>query len=363
MRPTCSKCDRPSRVCLCAQLPPKPIQTATKVVILQHPHETRQKLATVPVVSRCLANVDVIVGRRLQHGTSRLLDSLSSSSFPSTSSSSSPSPSPCRPLKPVEENAAPPSPSPSRILKPIEESTTPPRPPPSSPPLKPTDKDAEALVDEAGWRCRSCGRKKTVLFLFPTPSATELSSWVAQCVENDVVENGKPHGGSRRNGGENFVEQCGCEEEEVVGRDSGSQLGLGFKGRSVCGIDGESGHLILLIVDGTWQHAREMVKASMPFLSEFVEQVCFPHDITREGWGLGDSSSIIRKEPFAGCVSTLEAIARALGMLEPDGVLIEQTLLSVLRQMVYLQALHFAPLKPRPRLRKERPVCNTSQTA
>ncbi|KAH9624484.1 hypothetical protein KSS87_016925, partial [Heliosperma pusillum] len=63
-------------VCLCDKIPTPLIPTNTQIVILQHPHELRQKLATVPLISKCLKDSRLIVGRRLRQGSSPLLDSL-----------------------------------------------------------------------------------------------------------------------------------------------------------------------------------------------------------------------------------------------------------------------------------------------
>lgn len=75
---------------------------------------------------------------------------------------------------------------------------------------------------------------------------------------------------------------------------------------------------ILIAFDGTWNHASEMVHASLPFLSKFATQVCLPYDV-----GLGgtifDSDLILKKEPFRGCMSTMEAVSRCLRGLEPNG--------------------------------------------
>lgn len=111
--------------------------------------------------------------------------------------------------------------------------------------------------------------------------------------------------------------------------------------------------ITLVVVDGTWEHAQEMVKASLPFLSQFVVQVCLPFDKHSEGDGMGDSDLIMRKEPFGGCVSTMEAVARSLAFLEADGHIIEEKLMAVLRKMVLLQASHFGLPKIRPKLKKK----------
>lgn len=115
-----------------------------------------------------------------------------------------------------------------------------------------------------------------------------------------------------------------------------------------------------MVLDGTWEHAQEMFKASLPFLSNFVTQVCLPFDLGSEGHGMGESDLIIRKEPFGGCVSTMEAVARALAVLEPDGHILEDKLMNVLRKMVSLQALHFSSPKIRPKLKKKSKIWNES---
>ncbi|BBN01995.1 tRNA-uridine aminocarboxypropyltransferase [Marchantia polymorpha subsp. ruderalis] len=289
MRETCVSCGRPHRVCLCSVLPKHPLRTATKIIILQHPHETRHKLATVPVAARCLLDCEVVVGRKFRPGSCHHLDECASSS------------------------------------------------------------SAE---------CRTCGHKNSVLLLFPTPTATDLRAWcqssknATRSSASESLDIGNPH-----------VDGDELTEGESLHSLAERALELGGEGQGLaheevrdgsCGDGCRGRQRTLLIVDGTWQHAKEMVKASAPFLEDFVTNVSLPHDVSREGWGMGDMDSILRKEPFAGCVSTMEAIARALGILELDGPRIETTLLSVLQEMVNLQASHFSPLKPRPRLAKKK---------
>lgn len=116
--------------------------------------------------------------------------------------------------------------------------------------------------------------------------------------------------------------------------------------------DVERHNLVLIIFDGTWKHAKEMVLASSPFLSKFAVQVCLDFDASVDGGTIFDSELILRKEPFAGCMSTMEAVARCLRVLEPNGVDIESKVIEVLRAMVSFQASFLKPLKPRPRLTK-----------
>lgn len=83
MRPWCEGCARPNTVCLCDVLPPPPgWPTRTRILILQHPHELKHKLATVPLLARCLPACQVVVGRRLHSTSSPLLPPPSPSHLP-----------------------------------------------------------------------------------------------------------------------------------------------------------------------------------------------------------------------------------------------------------------------------------------
>lgn len=96
-----------------------------------------------------------------------------------------------------------------------------------------------------------------------------------------------------------------------------------------------------------------MVSASEEFLAKFAKRVCLDIDENVSGGSIYDSELILRKEPFGGCVSTMEAVARTLRVLEPNGPEIEGKLIEVLREMVRLQASFLKPMKPRPKLLKK----------
>ncbi|XP_052175013.1 uncharacterized protein LOC127789941 [Diospyros lotus] len=223
-------CERPINVCLCDSIPSEPIATSsTQVVVLHHPHERRHKLATVPVLAKCLRSCHIVVGRRLRLGDSPLLDSLYNAALEN----------PNRPFR--------------------------------------------------------------ALYLFPgTDSlpATEISKWQSSVNDSSVKDN------------------------------------------------------VLIAFDGTWKHAKEMVHASFPFLSKFAIRVCLDYDVGIDGGTIFESDLILRKEPFSGCMSTMEAVARALRVLEPNGIKIEDKLVKVLRTMVKFQACYLKPMKPRPKLLK-----------
>ncbi|KAL5546308.1 hypothetical protein UlMin_005995 [Ulmus minor] len=110
---------------------------------------------------------------------------------------------------------------------------------------------------------------------------------------------------------------------------------------------------VLIVFDATWKHAREMVKASEGFLSGFATRVCLDTDERVEGGSIYNSELVLRKEPFGGCVTTMEAVARALGVIEPNGLEIEEKMIGVLREMVRLQAGFLRNVKPRPKLLKK----------
>ncbi|KAF5198536.1 Dtw domain-containing protein [Thalictrum thalictroides] len=232
-REMCSNgCDRPANVCLCGVLPTQPILTSTKIVILHHPHELRHKLATVPILTKCLINCQTIIGRRLRFGSSTLLDSLHNAS--------------------------------------INDST----------------------------------RPYHAVFLFPGTASSpsvELNQWASSNMGRININS-----------------------------------------------------LVLIVFDGTWKHAKEMVGASYTFLSKFASQVCLDYDAGVDGESIYNSELVLRKEPFGGCMSTIEAVARSLRVLEkPNGIEIENALISVLRTMVQFQACHLKTVKPRPKLSKK----------
>uniref|UniRef100_J3N5Y8 tRNA-uridine aminocarboxypropyltransferase n=1 Tax=Oryza brachyantha TaxID=4533 RepID=J3N5Y8_ORYBR len=116
----------------------------------------------------------------------------------------------------------------------------------------------------------------------------------------------------------------------------------------------------LLLLDGTWKQAKEMHAASLPFLSSFVVPVSLPVDCGVDGDSMFESELVVRKGPHKGCMSTMEAVARALRLLEPEGsgAEIEQAMVEVLQAMVAFQAKHVQhrPMKPRVKMRKKKDI-------
>jgi len=63
VRLTCGRCARPLSVCVCSALPERPLETSTRVLILQHPGERKRKtVSTVPLLPLSLANIEIKVG-------------------------------------------------------------------------------------------------------------------------------------------------------------------------------------------------------------------------------------------------------------------------------------------------------------
>lgn len=96
--------------------------------------------------------------------------------------------------------------------------------------------------------------------------------------------------------------------------------------------------------------------ASVDFLSRFAERVCLECDESVEGKSIYDSELILRKEPYLGCVSTAEAVARVLSVIEPNGIgcEAERQLVGALEQMVKLQKGFLKPnVAHRPKLKKK----------
>ena len=107
---------------------------------------------------------------------------------------------------------------------------------------------------------------------------------------------------------------------------------------------GHKEHLLILI-DGTWPEAKRMVYSS-PSLVQQCRQVQF----TSKAKSI---YSEVRKEPAAHCLSTLEACAQTLVLLDPkkDGpaVKAKEALEHAMRYMVGIRQRIYAERNPEPR--------------
>ena len=78
-RAVCQRCRRPQSVCYCRHI--TPLETVTRVVLLQHPRERDVAIGTARMASLCLPNSELHVGVRWQ-GSSALARALSDPSRP-----------------------------------------------------------------------------------------------------------------------------------------------------------------------------------------------------------------------------------------------------------------------------------------
>jgi DTW domain-containing protein YfiP len=62
MRPTCLRCLRPTEFCVCAEL--RPVPSATRVVLLQHPREARLAICSAWLTRLALENAELHRGVR-----------------------------------------------------------------------------------------------------------------------------------------------------------------------------------------------------------------------------------------------------------------------------------------------------------
>ena len=78
-RAVCGRCRRPESVCYCRHI--TPVDTVTRIVLLQHPRERDTAIGTARMASLCLPNAELHVGVRWQ-GSAALTRALSDPSRP-----------------------------------------------------------------------------------------------------------------------------------------------------------------------------------------------------------------------------------------------------------------------------------------
>jgi DTW domain-containing protein YfiP len=78
-RAVCARCRRPESVCYCGHI--EPLETATRVVLLQHPRERDVPIGTARMASLCLRDAELHVGVHW-HGSSALTRALSDPARP-----------------------------------------------------------------------------------------------------------------------------------------------------------------------------------------------------------------------------------------------------------------------------------------
>lgn len=235
-RQKCGHCGRPSHGCVCSTMPKEPLSITGRILVLQHPHEKKRKLATVPLLGRCLKDCHVKAHRRFpEHVFSEL----------------------------------------------------------------------DLAIEQA--KSGQC----PLYLLFPGPGAVDLA---------DAMSHPRSSGTT------------------TPSKDAPAYT--------------------LAVIDGTWQQAHEMLRAVAPRImgvSENIVQVKLP-DPPPAHKGSGDESDEapamqlpLRVEPQEGCVTTMEAVARALHVLEgkPRGVEVMGAIMAPLEFLVNFQAQYDPAIRAR----------------
>ncbi|KAI9981551.1 hypothetical protein PInf_009304 [Phytophthora infestans] len=109
------------------------------------------------------------------------------------------------------------------------------------------------------------------------------------------------------------------------------------------GVGRETQRVLLIVIDGTWKEAKKIAHRNKKHWEKAardweirgakLEYVCLAGELKRSIYG------DLRREPMEGCVSTLEAVASALMLLEPSetGRRMHDALLRAFREMVSIQ--------------------------
>jgi len=99
---------------------------------------------------------------------------------------------------------------------------------------------------------------------------------------------------------------------------------------------GEATDWTLIFIDGRWKQAKAMVNRSK-WLQGLPRVVLRPTE---------QSGYTFRRQPVEGCLSTLEAVAEALAVLEGDaGAELKRALVAPFKRMVELQCCHIPGLR------------------
>ena len=261
----CARCERRSCVCICAALPSRPVALRhCKVLVLQHWREEKRATGTVRLLQLCLAEgcMSVLVDRMgVQRGQS--------------------------------------TPEMSRALT--------------------QQRRARQLAMQSGRSGdRGCLEAAETAAMFPELGRAlgllPPLPGLAQCPSPPLLL--FPGEGSRS------LETVLAEEKQRADSSAASDL----MGRSACqpshaagsragaGAGGQSllqQQLVLIVVDGTWNQARQLLKRHGPALRLATR-------VMMMDCGSSRMAKIRLRQPGAGCVSTVEALAAALHCIERE---------------------------------------------
>jgi uncharacterized membrane protein YgcG len=318
-RVDCTRCTRPTSVCICASLPAAPLDSiATTVILLTHPAELKQKMRTGLVSQLCFGDrVRILVGRKFGKDNG--------DGYPELHTWLTRAPERCLVL--VADD-------------------------PAAMPLGDVNLASLVGLGESWGGGEGAG------------GSGNGSSSSGGAGNSSSSSGGGSSGGGGGGGGE---DTCTAE-------------GAGEKDTGACTVADKG--FCLLAIDATWKYAKEMLRANAELLKRTTKVILHstaskpPPKGGQEGKDTGKGGTggeggergeggeggengatgseyqglfVIRKPPAPHCVSTHEAIVEALCTLEPD--LVPQhraALLEPLRAIVRMQLSRMDKAKCRP---------------
>mmetsp|Transcript_27335 Transcript_27335/g.52029 ORF Transcript_27335/g.52029 Transcript_27335/m.52029 type:complete len:358 (-) Transcript_27335:262-1335(-) len=289
-REICPRCSRPTHnSCLCSSLPATPACTAGGVFILQHPHERKRNLATAPILQKCLRRCWVVRSRRFDSAKNPLVNALLVRSTES-------------PALPIV------------LLYP-----------------GPGAVGLQDLAQDQRFQEAVLTRKMARAGLGKPNDSCEGGDAGGVRLDNLHDSNNKIDNGDHidlNNSVESPVDHRGAAAAEA---EAERLLGCDY---------------VVLVLDGTWQQAREMFASSFAALP-------FSCSMARLDSPDTDSSAApeqarMRSEPSTGCMLTIEAVSEALRLLEGKdrGPAVADVLLAPLQLITKMQARWDPALKP-----------------
>ncbi|KAL3134734.1 hypothetical protein ABBQ32_007734 [Trebouxia sp. C0010 RCD-2024] len=342
----CEGCRRPKRVCLCAAYPQPPVELSGQVVILQHPLEHRRTLATVPLLEATVKHCSVIRNRKFQLAKHpklhQLLQQIKSGEltgyllFPGSGSKDL-----------------------TQVVFPSKEGNY----PSGSHISHSCGSTAESQVSQctniAFGPQSTLGHSEGTASLHSDGTIPPIltSSAVfnaAFSAKPDPQKIGPPLSTALQDEGSPPGSRS-TDPQGRLGANSEPLDNLKTSCTSKFGANLEqqlrAPAYVLFAIDGTWREAREIYKAVAPhFLtpSSGVQEVRVPSAAQgHEGNKTGDMAWLLRTEPAIGYVTTAEAVARAVAILEGDNGDLLAKLLAPLKLMTQLQAQFNPSLRER----------------
>ncbi|PRW20396.1 DTW domain-containing 2 [Chlorella sorokiniana] len=386
----CTRCSRPKSVCLCPWLPAAPLQTAGRIVILQHPHELKKRLATVPLLQKCLGDVTVLRSRyyqpsKPQHaalqqalegaaagrypllvlfpgGTARdvqevaaelQLQAGSSSSSTATSCDPSGIGSSCdqRQRQDVQQQAQPgqQQAQPGQPAQPVQQPAQPVQQQQPGQQQRPASSAAAAAPASAAPGAaaagRGAGREPRYVLLVIDGTWKQAKEMFAGLRPHALQPDGPgirvqlPPLAAAQQAHQEGAQQA--EQDTAPAADScARQPGPAAADAADAAADNAQQHVPCSVVPGGPAAGQAAAGQAAAEQAAAEQASAAQASAAQQGavGGEGEKPLLLRMEPMVGCLTTCEAVARALGALEPQGSAVRDAVLRPLAQLAQFQA-------------------------